>query len=86
MSVVKSTKHSRATEEMTLLTGSFGERGNVSLMFVALASTLQGYFLQCKCLTGPPKAEISNSTGEASLAFKTQGVVEFTVFLSVFLT
>jgi len=86
MSMVKSTEHSRATEEMTLLTGSFGERGNVSLMFVAVASTLKEYFLQWKCLTSPPKAKMSNSTGEASQAFKTQGVVEFTTLLSVFLT
>jgi len=70
MSLVKSTEHFRATEEMTLLAGSLGERRSVSLMFPSGISALQGHFLQRRCLTSPPKAEVSNSTGAASQAFK----------------
>lgn len=70
LSVVKSTEHSRATEEMTLLAGSLGEQRNVALMFLSGVSTLQGHFLQHRCLTSLPKAEVSNSIGEASQAFK----------------
>lgn len=70
MSVVKSTEHSRGTEEMTLLAGSLGERRNVAPVFLSGVSTLQDHFFVHRCLTSLPKAEVSNSTGEASQAFK----------------
>lgn len=85
MSVVKSAEHSRATEEITFLAGSSGEWRNVALIFLSGVSTLQGHFLQHRCLTSPPKAEVSNSRGEASQAFKRWRVVEFTILRSAFL-
>lgn len=39
MSAVKSTGHSRATEEMTFPAGSLGEGRNVALVFLSGVST-----------------------------------------------
>lgn len=70
MSVVKFTEHSRTAVKMTFLAGSLGEQKNVALMFLSGVSTLQGCFLQHRCLSSLPKAEVSNSLREASQAFK----------------
>lgn len=70
MSMVKFTEHSRTAAKTTFLAGSLGERKNVALMFLSGVSTLQDCFLQHRCLSSLPKAEVSNSLGEASQAFK----------------
>lgn len=70
MSVVKFTEHSRGAAKTTFLAGSLGEQKNVALMFLSGVSTLQGRFLQHRCLSSLPKAEVSNSLGETSQAFK----------------
>lgn len=54
----------------SFLDESLGEQKNVALMFLSGVPTLQGHFLQYKCLSRLPKAEVSNSLEEASQAFK----------------
>lgn len=55
MSVVKSTEHSRGTEEVTLLAGSLGERRNVAPMFLSGVSTLPGHFFCAQMSDQPSK-------------------------------
>lgn len=54
MSVVKSTEHSRGTEEVTLLAGSLGERRNVAPMFLS-EMALPGHFFCAQMSDQPSK-------------------------------